>query len=108
MVGGAYPALASDPAYVAHPGPGINVRSQVPSRWFVQKGTTSIAAVDARVTEVVSGTPRAMKRNHHYKDFSSFDVDGWQPQVDVAYRVELVDDANAVVTSFTTTLVDCP
>ena len=106
--GGAYPALASDPAFVAHPGPGIVVRERVPARWFVQKGTASIAAVDARVTEVASGTSKPMKRNHHFNDFSSFDPDGWQPQVDVAYRVELVDDAATVVGSFTTTFVDCP
>ena len=49
-----------------------------------------------------------MKRYHHYTDFSSFDLDGWTPAVDVPYKVELVDDANTVVTSFQTTFVDCP
>ena len=56
--GGAYPALASDPAYVAHPGPGPNVRSKVPSRWFVQKGTATTPALDARVYVVGTGAGR--------------------------------------------------
>lgn len=106
--GGAYPALPSDPKYVAHPGPGFVVRNKVPRRWFVQKGTSSIPAVDARVTVAATNEVKPMKRYHHYTDFSSFDVDGWTPAVDVAYKVELVDDANNVVTSFQTTFVDCP
>lgn len=40
--------------------------------------------------------------------FSSFDLDSWAPAVDVAYRVELVDDSGGVVTQFETTFVDCP
>ena len=106
--GGGYPALASDPAFVAHPGPGPNVRSKVPSRWFVEKGTTSIPPVDARVCVASTGEAKPMTRYHHYNDFSSFDVAGWTPAVDVAYRVELVDDAGKVVFKFETTFVDCP
>lgn len=106
--GGAYPALTSDPQVVAHPGPGFNVRSKVPSRWFAQKGTKSIPPVDARVFVKSTGEEKVMKRNHHFTDFSSFDVSGWTPQVDVTYRVELVDDSKAVVTKFETTFVDCP
>ena len=106
--GGAYPALATDPAFVAHPGPGINVRPLVPTRWFVQRGTASIAAVDAHVYVVSSGEEKPMQRYHHYTDFSSFDLTGWAPVVDVAYRVELVDDTSHVVAKFETTFVDCP
>ena len=106
--GGAYPALPSDPKYVIHPAPGFVVRSKVPNRWFVQKGTATIPAVDARVTVAATNEVKPMKRYHHYADFSSFDLDGWTPAVDVAYKVELVDDANTVVTSFQTTFVDCP
>ena len=106
--GGAYPALASDPAYVAHPGPGPNVRSKVPSRWFVQKGTATTPALDARVYVVGTGEQKPMQRYHHYTDFSSFDLMGWTPAVGVAYRVELVDDAGAVFSKFETTFVDCP
>ncbi len=50
----------------------------------------------------------AMKRYHRYTDFSSFDLDGWTPAVNVAYRVELVSDANVVVATYETTIVDCP
>lgn len=106
--GGAYPALASDPELVAHPGPGPNVRARVPSRWFVQKGTKTIAAVDARVFVVATGEEKPMKRYHHYTDFSSFDVSGWTPAVDTPYRVELIDDAKVKVAEFVTTFVDCP
>jgi hypothetical protein len=106
--GGAYPALASDPAFVAHPGPGPNVRSKVPSRWFVQKGTATIAAVDAHVYVVSTGEEKPMTRYHHYTDFSSFDVKGWTPAVDVAYRVELVDDTGKKVATYETSFVDCP
>lgn len=106
--GGAYPALASDPEFVAHPGPGPNVRARVPSRWFVQKGTKTIAAVDARVFVVATGEEKPMKRYHHYTDFSSFDVSGWTPVVDTPYRVELIDDAKVTVAKFETTFVDCP
>ncbi|MEO7094412.1 MAG: hypothetical protein ABI175_14250 [Polyangiales bacterium] len=106
--GGAYPALSTDPEYVAHPGPGPNVRMRVPSRWFVQKGTKSIAAVDARVFVVATGEEKTMTRYHHFADFSSFDVSGWIPAVDTPYRVELIDDAKVTVTKFETTFVDCP
>ena len=106
--GGAYPALPTDPELVAHPGPGFNVRSKVPTRWFVQKGTKTIPAVDARVFVKTSGEEKTMKRYHHYTDFSSFDVSGWTPAVDVTYRVELLDDSKAVVAKFETVFVDCP
>jgi hypothetical protein len=74
----------------------------------VQKGTKTIAAVDARVFVVATGEEKPMKRYHHYTDFSSFDVSGWTPAVDTPYRVELVDDAKATVAKFETTFVDCP
>lgn len=106
--GGSYPALATDPAYVAHPGPGPNVRSKVPSRWFVERGTATIPAVDARVFVKATNEPKPMTRYHHYTDFSSFDLAGWTPAVDVPYRVELVDDGGAVVSTYETTFVDCP
>ncbi|HPY18397.1 MAG TPA: hypothetical protein PLM08_12020 [Polyangiaceae bacterium] len=106
--GGSYPALDSDPEYVAHPGSGPNVLSRVPKRWFVQKGTKSIPALDARVVEVGSGTEKPMKRNHHYKDFSSFDLSGWSPVVDTAYRVELIDDDGVVFSTFETVFIQCP
>jgi hypothetical protein len=106
--GGAYPALASDPALVAHPGPGPNVRSKVPSRWFVQKGTATTPPLDAHVYIASSGEQKPMQRYHHYTDFSSFDLMGWTPAVGVAYRVELVDDAGAIFSKFETTFVDCP
>lgn len=106
--GGSYTALASDPEFVAHPGPGPNVRARVPKRWFVQKGTKTIPAVDARVFVVATGAEKPMTRYHHYKDFSSFDLSGWTPAVDTPYRVELIDDTNATVASFVTTFVDCP
>jgi hypothetical protein len=106
--GGAYPALATDPAYVAHPGPGPNVRNKVPSRWFVQRGTATIPAVDARVFVKATNEAKPMTRYHHYNDFSSFDLAGWTPAVDVTYRVELVDDGGAVVSTYETTFVDCP
>lgn len=106
--GGAYKALPSDPELVAHPGPGLNVRERVPKRWFVQRGTKEIAAVDARVTEVGTGKSMPMKRYHYYTNFSSFDLDGWTPAVDVPYRVELVNTEGQVVQSFKTTFIDCP
>lgn len=106
--GGAYPALASDPAFVAHPGPGPNVMNKVPSRWFVQKGTQDIPAVDARVFVAATNEQKPMKRNHHFANFSSFDLDGWSPQLDTPYRVELVDDASTVVATYETTFVSCP
>ncbi|MBI5537124.1 MAG: hypothetical protein HY898_30660 [Deltaproteobacteria bacterium] len=105
--GGAYPALATDPAFVAHPGPGINVRSAVPGVWFVQKGTATTPPVAARVFVVSTSEEKPMKVGHHYNDFSSFSPDGWVPEVDVPYRVELWDDASAVFATFETTLVDC-
>ena len=106
--GGAYPALPTDPPFVAHPGPGFNVRSTVPSKWFVQKGTQGTPAVSARVTVVESGESKTMVDEHHYADFSSFHPDGWTPAVDEAYRVELVEDGGAVFAVFETTFVDCP
>jgi hypothetical protein len=106
--GGAYPALTSDPAIVAHPGPGPNVRNKVPNRWFVQKGTTDIPAVDARVFVVSTNEQKPMTRYHHFSNFSSFDLDGWTPALDTAYRVELVDDMNTVIATYETTFVSCP
>lgn len=106
--GSSYAALATDPEYVAHPGPGLNVRARVPSRWFVQKGTKTLPAVDARVFVVATGDEKPMTRYHHFNDFSSFDLSGWTPAVDTPYRVELIDDTSATVASFVTTFVDCP
>jgi len=106
--GGAYPALATDPAFVAHPGPGLNLRSAVPGKWFVEKGTASTPPLSARVYVVVSGEEKPMKTEHHFTDFSSYQPDGWTPESDVPYRVELVDDASAVFGQFETTFITCP
>ena len=106
--GGAYPALATDPAYVAHPGPGPNVRTQVAQKWFVQKGTATTPPLSARVTVVATNEQKPMKTDHHFNDFSSFDPDGWVPELDVAYKVELVDDASTVFGSYQTTFITCP
>ena len=106
--GGAYSALPTDPALVAHPGPGLNVRSAVPSRWFVQKGTQGTPPLSARVTVIGTGEDKPMLDYHHYADFNSFDLDGWTPEVDVPYLVELVEDGGAVFAQFETTFVNCP
>lgn len=107
--GGAYPALPTDPAFVAHPGPGLQVRSKVPTNWwFVESGTAVSPAVDARVHVVSSGEEKPMIRQHHFEGFSSFQTDGWTPEVDVAYRVELVADDQSVFGEFETTFIDCP
>ena len=107
--GGAYPALPTDPKLVAHPGPGLQVMNKVPLNWwFVQKGTQSTPPLAARVFVKSTMEPKPMVQQHHYTDFSSFQTSGWTPQADVAYLVELVDDAQAVVSSFETTFIACP
>lgn len=107
--GGAYPALPTDPAYVAHPGPGPQVMSKVPlSFWFVQRGTESTPPLAARVKEKSSGTDMPMTQQHYYTDFSSFQPNGWTPAADTTYVVELVDEAQAVFSSYETTFVTCP
>jgi len=105
--GGAYTALPTDPAYVVHPGPGLNVRNMVPSKWFVQKGVSDTPPLAARVTVVGTGESKPMKLEHHFGNFSSFDPDGWMPENDVAYKVELVDDNQAVFGQFETTFITC-
>ena len=106
--GGAYTALSSDPAFVAHPGPGLNVKSAVPTVWFVQKGKASTPKLAARVFVVSTGKENPMKQGHFYTDFSSFSPDGWQPQLDVPYRVELRNDTGALFAQYETTFVTCP
>lgn len=107
--GGAYPALASDPAFVAHPGPGLQVMSKVPLNfWFVQAGTASTPPLAARVFEKSTMTELPMTQQHHYTDFSSFQPNGWVPMADTSYRVELVDDAQSVFASYETTFINCP
>lgn len=49
-----------------------------------------------------------MKQGHFYTDFSSFSPDGWQPQLDVPYRVELRNDTGALFAQYETTFVTCP
>jgi hypothetical protein len=106
--GGAYPALNTDPDYVVHPGPGLNLRSAVPAKWFVQKGKSSTPPLSARVYIASSNQEMLMKTEHHFTDFSSFGPDGWAPENDVAYRVELVDDSAVVFGTFETTFITCP
>lgn len=107
--GGAYPALPTDPKFVAHPGPGLQVMSKVPvGWWFVERGTESTPPLDARVFVKETMEEKPMTRQHHYADFSSFQTNGWTPEADVAYLVELVDDNMAVFGSFETTFVNCP
>jgi len=106
--GGAYPALASDPAFVAHPGPGVNIQSMVPSVWFVQAGAASTPPLVARVFVASTEEEMPMLLGHHYTDFNSFTPDGWFPVVDTAYRVDLIDDAGVLFASYETTLVSCP
>jgi len=107
--GGAYPALATDPAYVVHPGPGLQVMSKVPLNWwFVEAGTASTPPLDARVSVIATGEPKPMTRQHHFGDFSSFQTSGWTPEADTPYLVELIDDDLAVFGSFETTFINCP
>jgi len=106
--GGSYPALPTDPEYVAHPGPGFNVRNMVPSKWFVQKGTKDTPPLAARVYVASTNEEKPMKTEHHFNNFSSFAPDGWAPSNDVTYRVDLVDDAAAVFGTFESTFVTCP
>lgn len=106
--GGSYPALATDPAFVAHPGPGPNVRALVPNKWFVQRGTADTPPLDAKVFVAATGEEKPMKTEHHFTNFSSFDPDGWAPANDVAYRVELVESDGRVFASYETTFVTCP
>lgn len=107
--GGSYTPLATDPRFVAHPGPGLQVMSKVPlTWWFVERGTESTPPLDARVFEKSTMTPMPMIRQHHYTDFSSFQTDGWTPAADTTYVVELVDDAMAVYDTFETTFINCP
>lgn len=107
--GGSYPPLASDPRFVAHPGPGLQVIGKVPlDWWFVEAGTESTPALDARVFEKETMVERPMTRQHHYTDFSSFQPNGWTPVADTTYRVDLVDDNQAVYASFDTTFIQCP
>jgi hypothetical protein len=107
--GGAYTPLATDPKFVAHPGPGLQVRSKVPTDWwFVERGTDTTPPLDARVFVKATNEEKPMMRQHHYNDFSSFQPSGWVPAVDTAYRVQLVDDAMAVFSEFETTFIDCP
>ena len=107
--GGAYPALPTDPAFVAHPGPGLQVMSKVPlTWWFVEAGTASTPPLDARVTIVATGEQKPMTRQHHFGDFSSFQTEGWVPEADTPYLVELIDDSAAVFGSFETTFINCP
>lgn len=107
--GGSYSPLPTDPRFVAHPGPGLQVMSKVPlGWWFVESGTEATPAVDARVYEKESMTELPMIRQHHYAEFSSFQTDGWMPVADTTYHVDLVDDAQTVYVSFDTTFIQCP
>ena len=106
--GGSYPALETDPAFVAHPGPGFNIAGMVPSQWFVQAGTADTPPLEARVFGVDSEEEMPMRLEHHFSNFSSFAPDGWSPTLDIPYRVELYDDMGALFGSYETTFIRCP
>ena len=107
--GGAYPALPSDPSFVAHPGPGLQVMSKVPlDWWFVERGAVTTPPLDARVFVKGTNEEKPMKRQHHYNDFSSFQPMGWVPVADTPYRVQLINDSMAVFAEFETTFITCP
>ena len=106
--GGSYPALESDPEIVAHPGPGLMIASMVPRTWFVQAGTTTIPPVDARVFVADTDEEMPMTRGHYFGDFSSFSPEGWTPQLDTPYRIELIDETNTPLATWQTTFITCP
>ena len=51
---------------------------------------------------------KPMKRQHHYNDFSSFELDSRSPDLEVAYVVRLVDDQSAVFAEYEAMFIECP